>query len=136
MKKRRIMTGAIDQINMTPLIDITFFLLVIFLITMPIIEFSTSVTPPQLNAKPLPEENKSVSIDKEGNIVYEKRIISTEQLVEELRKLKMMDAKITLLLRADGSRPYKEVISLMRTIKNSGFQNISLVTQAEAKGGK
>jgi biopolymer transport protein ExbD len=133
MRKRRTQNGAIDEINMTPLIDITFFLLVIFIITMPIIEFSTSVTPPQLNAKDVPEENKSVSIDKEGKIIYNKMAISSEQLLEELRKLKMMNAKITLLLRADGSRPYKEVIELMRTIKNSGFQNISLVTQAESK---
>jgi biopolymer transport protein ExbD len=131
MRKRRFQSGPFDQINMIPLIDITFFLLIIFLMMMPIIEYGTSVAPPEMNSNPLPEDYKTVAIDKDGRLIYDKRVITQEQLLDELRKLKSNSPKTTLLLRADGIRSYKEVISLMKTIKNSGYKNISLVTQAE-----
>jgi len=131
MRKRRFQSSPFDQINMIPLIDITFFLLIIFLMMMPIIEYGTSVAPPELNSNPLPEDYKTVAIDKDGRLIYDKRVTTQDQLLEELRKLKINSPKTTLLLRADGARSYKEVISLMKTIKNSGYKNISLVTQAE-----
>ncbi len=131
MRKRRFQSSPFDEINMIPLIDITFFLLIIFLMMMPIIEYGTSVAPPEMNSNSLPEDYKTVAIDKDGRLIYDKRVITQEQLLEELRKLKSNSPKTTLLLRADGVRSYKEVISLMKTIKNSGYKNISLVTQAE-----
>jgi biopolymer transport protein ExbD len=131
MRKRRFQSSPFDEINMIPLIDITFFLLIIFLMMMPIIEYGTSVAPPELNSNQLPEDYKTVAIDKDGRLIYDKRVITQEQLLDELRKLKSNSPKTTLLLRADGVRSYKEVISLMKTIKNSGYKNISLVTQAE-----
>ena len=131
MRKRRFQSSPFDQINMIPLIDITFFLLIIFLMMMPIIEYGTSVAPPELNSNPLPEDYKTVAIDKDGRLIYDKRVITQEQLLDELRKLKANSPKMVLLLRADGARSYKEVILLMKTIKNSGYKNISLVTQAE-----
>ncbi len=131
MRKRRFQSSPFDEINMIPLIDITFFLLIIFLMMMPIIEYGTSVAPPELNSNPLPEDYKTVAIDKDGRLIYDKRVITQEQLLDELRKLKINSPKTTLLLRADGARSYKEVILLMKTIKNSGYKNISLVTQAE-----
>lgn len=131
MRKRRFQSSPFDEINMIPLIDITFFLLIIFLMMMPIIEYGTSVAPPEMNSNPLPEDYKTVAIDKDGRLIYDKRVITQEQLLDELRKLKSNSPKTTLLLRADGVRSYKEVITLMKTIKNSGYKNISLVTQAE-----
>lgn len=131
MRKRRFQSSPFDEINMIPLIDITFFLLIIFLMMMPIIEYGTSVAPPEMNSNPLPEDYKTVAIDKDGRLIYDKRVITQEQLLDELRKLKSNSPKTTLLLRADGARSYKEVISLMKAIKNSGYKNISLVTQAE-----
>lgn len=131
MRKRRVQSRAFDEINMIPLIDITFFLLIIFLMMMPIMEYGTSVTPPEMMSNPLPEDYKTVAIDKEGRLIYEKRVMTKDELLDELRKLKSNSPKTTLLLRADGSRAYNDVIALMKTIKNSGYKNISLVTQAE-----
>ncbi len=131
-RKQRSQLDAIDQINMTPLLDLTFLLLIVFMITMPLMEYGTSVNPPEMNAEQLPPENfRSVTLKKNGDIDYERRIVSREELMLELRQLKSESPKTILLLRADGTRPYNDVIDLMRDIKNSGFTNISLVTQAE-----
>lgn len=131
-KKHRSQLDAIDEINMTPLIDLTFLLLIIFMITAPLLEFGVNVSPPEMNADKLPDENsKVVNIDKNGQIFFDKILMSRNELLDTLRQLKQASPKTVLLLRSDGERPYKDVIDLMKTIKNSGFSNISLVTSSE-----
>jgi biopolymer transport protein ExbD len=132
-KKFRSQLDAIDEINMTPLIDLTFLLLIIFMITAPLMEYGMDVSPPQMNAEKLPEDNtKTVNMDKGGQLIFDNRPVSEEELLNQLQLLQQSSPKTVLLVRADGSRPYSDIIKLMKTIKNSGFVNISLVTSAEA----
>ena len=51
--RRRFPVTAYDQINLTNLIDMLFFLLIIFMITAPLLEYSVDVTPPEMNADPI-----------------------------------------------------------------------------------
>ncbi len=125
---------AIDQINVTPLLDLTFLLLIVFMITMPLMEYGTSINPPEMNADKLPEENfKSITLTRNGTILFDKETVSRQQLFALLAQLKATSPKTTVLLRADGERSYQEVIELLASIRNSGFGEVTLVTQAEGK---
>ncbi len=131
-KRGRSQLDAIDQINMTPLLDLTFLLLIVFMITMPLMEYGTAVNPPEMNASKLPEESFcSVTLKADGGLDYEKSSVTRAELMTRLKTLKESSPKTVLLVRADGKCSYDEVIALMRDIKNSGFTNISLVTQGE-----
>ena len=131
--KHRSQLDAIDEINMTPLIDLTFLLLIVFIITVPMMEFGVNVSPPEMNAEQLPDDDyKIVSLDNSGQIIFEKAPISKEDLIGKLQYIYSKNKKTTILIRADGSRPYKEIIDLMKYIKEAGFSNVSLVTQADA----
>lgn len=133
-KRRRFEMKAMDQIDMTPLLDLTFLLLIVFMISMPLMEYGTKIEPPAMNSDELPLDNiKSVSITAGGTIMFGNEAVTREQLVEKLKALKATDPKINLLLRADGSRKYDDVISLMALIRASGFADVTLVTQAEDK---
>ena len=136
-RRGRLKLAAMDQINVTPLLDLTFLLLIAFMITMPLMEYGTSIKAPEMNSDELPQDNldnvKSVTLTKDGRIMFGKREVTEEQLTAELRELKDSGAKIDLLLRADGERSYKEVIELMAEIRRSGFGDVTLVTQAERK---
>ncbi len=134
--KRRFQTGSYDQINVTPLIDTVFFLLVIFMITAPLLEYSMDVSPPEMNTedKLKPDENtKVVQLTKNGDIVFDKKPVTEKQLMEQLSYLKSSspNKKYTILLRADGTQKYAKVIEVMKSIKKAGFKTISLVTEAE-----
>lgn len=132
-RKRRQM-AAIDQINVTPLLDLTFLLLIVFMITMPLMEYGTSVNPPEMNADKLPETDfKSITLTKQGTIVFDRETVTKTELIELLKQLRERSPKTTVLLRADGERSYNDVIELLTFIKNSGFREITLVTQAEGK---
>ena len=133
-KPRRPPMAAIDQINVTPLLDLTFLLLIAFMITMPLMEYGTRIDPPAMNSDQLPTEDfKSVTLTREGTILYDRDAVTRDELVEKLRTLKATNSKTSLLLRADGTRSYKDVIELMALIRSSGFADVTLVTQAEDK---
>ena len=124
--------GAIDQINMTPLIDLTFLLLIVFMITMPLVEYSMPVETPQMNASPMPEKNsKTVVLQKNGKINIDKNEMSTAEMITFFSNLKISAPNTIILLKADGACSYDKVIELMRDIKGCGFENISLVTSKE-----
>lgn len=131
-QKQRSQLSAIGDINMTPLIDLTFLLLIIFMITAPLLEYGLNVSPPELNADPLPEEDsRIVNLNRDGQIIFEKQQLLPNGLTLQLQALRRANSKLTIMVRADGSRPYKEVMTLMKAVRESGISNISLVTQAE-----
>ena len=133
-RRGRPQMAAIDQINVTPLLDLTFLLLIAFMITMPLMEYGTQINAPEMNSDKLPEENfTSVTLTKAGTILLDKDVLTRDELIAKLTELKNSGRKVTLLLRADGERSYKDVIDLMAEIRRSGFQDVTLVTQAERK---
>ena len=136
-RRGRLKLAAMDQINVTPLLDLTFLLLIAFMITMPLMEYGTGVKTPEMNSSDLPQDGstKSVTLTGDNKIMLDDREVTRAQLIAELAELKKTGAKIDLLLRADGKCSYKAVIELMADIRRSGFTDVTLVTQAEG-GGK
>ncbi len=133
-KRARSQMAAIDQINVTPLLDLTFLLLIAFMITMPLMEYGTQISEPEMNSEELPTEDfQSVTFTNDGSILLGKETVSKEQLFDRLRRLKSDAPKTQILLRADGNRSYNDVIDLMALIRRSGFVDVTLVTQAEGK---
>jgi len=132
-QKRRSQLDSIDEIDMTPLIDLTFLLLIIFMVTTPLLENGINVSPPEMNAQELPkdDDNRTVDLDKDGNIVFNKITMNEADLLKKLLALHGVNQKINLFVRADGDRPYKQVMKLMKTVKSAGFTNVFLVTRAE-----
>ena len=133
-KRGRPQMAAIDQINVTPLLDLTFLLLIAFMITMPLMEYGTQINAPEMNSNEMPQDNfESITLTKTGTILLGKEVVTREELIEKLTALKNSGRKVELLLRADGERSYKDVIELMAEIRRGGFKDVTLVTQAERK---
>lgn len=126
---------AIDQINITPLLDLTFMLLIVFMITTPLMENGIDVTPPTMNADKIDTEKviRNLTITRDGILTYEKTPVTPKELLETLKTLQQNSPDAVLLLRADGSRSYSEVIAVMKTIRESGFKNVQLVTLSDGK---
>ena len=122
------------HIDITPLMDLTFMLLIIFIITVPAMEYSTDVTPPPMETPKTVEDIKNkavVTLDKQGQIKLGDRIVPKGELIPALRQL---GPDANLLIISDGSRRYEEVIEIHRLAYHAGVKSIYLVTQAEGKG--
>jgi len=133
-RKHRSQLDAIDEINMTPLIDLTFLLLIIFMITTPLLENSVDVSPPEMNASELPDKNScSINLDRNGQILFNTVPVTKDELLLRLEALREQQPKTAILIRGDGERRYSEVIALMKIVKDAGLTNISLVTMSEGE---
>ena len=134
-KRMRSQLDAMDEINITPLLDLTFMLLIVFMITTPLMENGIDVTPPTMNADKINTEKvtRNLTITRDGILTYEKQPITPAELLKTLQTLRASSPDAVLLLRADGSRSYSEVIEVMKTIRESGFKNVQLVTLSDGK---
>ena len=133
--RRRFPVTAYDQINLTNLIDTLFFLLIIFMITAPLLEYSIDVTPPEMNANQISPDNdpKVVNVKSDGSIVYEQKTITEAELQVILSRIEQQTGRETaIFLRGDRNVNYGAVINVMRVIRGAGFRNVNLVMQEEA----
>lgn len=131
-RKRRHKLSAMTEINVTPLMDLTFLLLIVFMITAPMLEYGVDVSPPKMNAQVLDDpESVVITISASGNVVFRKKAVSIVELKAEMRGLSISDPSTVVLIRADEGRPYGEVVNVMKCVKNAGIANVSLVTQPD-----
>ncbi|MBQ9336044.1 MAG: biopolymer transporter ExbD [Lentisphaeria bacterium] len=134
--RRRFQSKAYDEINMTPLMDTVFFLLIIFMITAPLLEYSIDVSPPKLTAAEIKPDDytKVIHVRSDKRIQFEKKKnLSVQELAVRLQQLKESpdSRKFRFYLRADRELRYGDVIEVFKTVKRSGFADISLVTETE-----
>ena len=130
---------TIGTIDITPLMDLTFMLLIIFIITVPALEFTTEVTPPDMNTPTVVEqiENKvMLTMNERGEVKLEdqpgnQRLVAANMLEDELAAVFRQRPDMALLIQVDGKRPYDDVIMLHRSAGHVGIKNVHLVTEAE-----
>ena len=131
-RRTRDLGKQFDEINVTPLLDLTFLLLIVFMLSMPLMEYGTQINAPQMNSGSLPEQEfKSITLTGKGTIMLGRETVTGKQLCDELISLKSTAPKTQILLRADGSCSYKQVIELMAEIRHCGFDDVTLITKAE-----
>jgi len=126
--------SALTEINVTPLIDLAFSLLIIFMITTPLLEQTIRVDLPDESPRPQaerPPEYQSVSIDAEGRYYWGDERVSKANLGERLDAVARRPDPPVLSLRADAGLPYQRVITVIDMIKQRDLSEISLDTQVD-----
>ncbi len=122
----------ISEINLTPLLDLTFILLITFIITFPLIEQGISVNLPKGDADPVDDlRSRTITIDADGVLYLDERDMEADLLSEELKRLGSADPDVTILVRADESIPYGTVMKVMQMLHEAKITRVALVTQAE-----
>ena len=135
-KRRSLQVPIYDQINLTNLIDTLFFLLIIFMITAPLLEYSVDVTPPEMNADPIKPDNDSkiINVKADGSIVYDRKTVTEAELQVILSRIEQQSGRDTaIFLRGDKDLRYGAVMGIMKLVRAAGFRNVNLVMQEEAR---
>ncbi len=118
------------ELNITPLLDLAFVLLIIFIITTPLLENSIDVNLPiatpgkgSVEAQNL----KTISINPKGQIYVEKEAVADSQLDRVLQNLKATHPDLTIAVRADRDIAYQRVIVVLDSLKRSQITKVGLV---------
>ena len=121
---------SLSEINVTPLVDVMLVLLIIFMVTAPMLQTGIDVELPETaNVKDVnPEERIILSISREGFLYYGSDPVSLFAIADLLKR----DAKGTkdsIFLRADKDVKWRDIVSVIDTVRGAGFSEIKLVTR-------
>ena len=124
--------NTISDINMTPLMDLTFILLITFIITFPLIEQGVAINLPKGKAADMMEsESRSISMNIDKDLYLDDTIVSKEELLAEMKAIGENDPNTTIFVRADRKLPYGDVVEIMRVLHEANITKMALVTEAE-----
>jgi biopolymer transport protein ExbD len=125
---------SMSDINTTPLVDVMLVLLIIFLITIPVIQKSVKVELPKAvniptQTKP---ENIIVAVDAQGNIYWnEGRMANRGDLLERVKQAAVIKPQPEIHIRADSNTRYEAVGRVIYTIQRGGLVKVGFLTEPD-----
>lgn len=118
------------EINIAPLIDVVFSILIISMITAPFLHQGMDIKLPQAATNTIkPEDRKILTVEKNKTVYLDKEEIGLARLEERLRSLKGTAPEVSLYLRADRDVAYGTVVQVMDLIKRAGIDKLGIVTE-------
>ena len=122
--------GRMSDPNMTPLIDLTFLLLITFIITFPMLEQGISIRLPRGKTEKI-EQNKSqaITVAPDGRVYFNNREISADDLENELKQLAEQDPQPPVLVRCDERVEYGVLMKTLKLLHACKISRMALVTE-------
>jgi biopolymer transport protein ExbD len=128
--------SSLSEINITPLLDLAFVLLIIFMITTPLLESSMSLIIPSSGAKSPPvtsSQVQTISIDRNEAVRFNNQIVDLETLTAQLANLKRANPDVGIVIRPDRDLPVQRLVTLMDALQRAGIMKVGIATRAETK---
>ena len=127
---------TLSEINVTPLLDLAFVLLIIFMITTPLLENSMNLVIPSSGATNPPVSSsrvQTVSIDRGETIRFNNQVVNSETLTTQLIQLKQANPDVAVVIRPDRELPVQKLITLMDALRRAQITKVGIATRAETK---
>ena len=120
-----------QELNMTPLIDCVFLLLIFFMVTTVFKQpYSLQVVLPEAQQGVIVEEKKLVaSITEDGRMEINRHLVTLDHLEQVLLREKEGTRSLTLVVRTDQETPHKYLLDLFEVAKRVGIEKIPLATE-------
>ena len=128
---------SIPDINTTPLVDVMLVLLIIFLITIPVVNFSVPVElPKQRNeVRETRPENIVISVDARGQLYWlDAPIAGTPALIERLKAVAQLDPQPEVQIRGDLKSNYDPVGRIVYACQRAGIAKVGFITEPPPRG--
>ena len=128
---------TLSEINVTPLLDLAFVLLIIFMITTPLMENSKSLIIPSSNTTNAPINPAAVqilSIDRNEIVRLNEEVVEPAVLESRLAALKAADPNVAVVIRPDRSLPVQKLVNLMDALQRAEITKVGIATQEEQPG--
>ncbi len=125
---------TLSEINVTPLLDLAFVLLIIFIITTPLIENSVNLAIPSssaANAAVDPSKVQTISIDRAEAIRFNDETVDAETLTARLIALKQANPEIAVVIRPDRELPVQKLMGVMDAVQRAQITKIGIATKSE-----
>ena len=128
---------VVSAINTTPLVDVMLVLLIIFLITIPVVNYSVPVNLPKernevRESKP---ENIVISVDTQGRLYWhDAKLDNTAQLIERLKTVARQQPQPEVHIRGDRQADYDAVGRILYACQRAGIAKVGFITEPPVRG--
>ena len=130
-KTSRSQHSSLNELNITPLLDLVFVLLVIFIITTPQMMNNLEMTlpsgnPPKTNDKP---KISHITVDEKGNIFLDDQFVTLADLREKLESLKTEQPDPNVVVKGADNMDYQHMVSVLDLLQQLNITKVGLATQ-------
>jgi biopolymer transport protein ExbD len=133
--------GVTSNINVTPLADVMLVLLIIFMLTVPLLQEGVYVNKASArNAQEAPlvddENSTMVTVTRQGQVYINRDQVPDDQIVEKLVERVALAPELPLFIKGDVAVPYGTVVDLVTRARESGVEQIGLMVDREREDGR
>lgn len=132
-RRRSAQHAVMNEINMTPFIDVMLVLLIIFMVAAPLMTTGVPIDLPESRAKPLEGITQpiTISVDAKGHIFIQDKEMKIEELIPTLQAMAKNGVDERIYVRGDKAADYGAVIRVMGRLNAAGFKKIGLISTEE-----
>lgn len=126
---------VMNEINMTPMVDIMLVLLIIFIVTVPVMKHAVNIDLPRASIERLVVKPETVrlGVDARGNYFWDDQPIDDQELERRLRAAATRDPQPDLHIRGDKDVRYERVAQAMASAQRAGVHKIGFVTEPQPR---
>ena len=124
---------VMNEINMTPLVDVMLVLLIIFIITIPVMKHSVNIELPRASNQPQDAKPQTIrlTVDAEGKYFWNDTAVDDAQLRQLLTDAASKKPQSLLHIRGDRAVRYERVAQAMAAAQRAGMTQIGFITERE-----
>ena len=122
---------VMNEINMTPLVDVMLVLLIVFMITVPVMKDAVNVQLPRATSIPVQAQPDAIrlSVDAQGRYFWNDQPLADDQLEARLAAAAAAQPQPELHLRGDREARYEKVAQALAAAQRAGLHKIGFVTE-------
>jgi biopolymer transport protein ExbD len=127
---------TLSEINVTPMLDLCFVLLVIFMITTPLLDNSTDLALPTgaaANHPVDPDAVRTISIDRNARIKLDGADVALDQLTARLEALRAARPDVAVVLRPHKELTVQQLVGVMDCLRAAKINKVGIVTEQASR---
>jgi len=122
---------SLTELNITPLLDLAFVLLVIFIITTipPVKEMDLKLPTAAKHEKDPPRKALYISLQADGKLILQQEELPMDDLLQRLLKLRADDPDLNVIVRGDAQTHYKGIRAVLDICQKANLAKVDLATE-------
>ena len=122
-----------NEINVTPFVDVMLVLLIVFMVTAPMLTVGVPVNLPNSEADSLPDDQEplTLSINSKGETFIPDTKVAFNELVPKLMAISKNRTDTRIYIRGDRNINYGRVMEIMGKLSGSGFSKVALLSETK-----
>jgi biopolymer transport protein ExbD len=122
---------VMNEINMTPMVDVMLVLLIIFIITVPVMKHAVNIDLPRASNVPQDAKPETIrlSVDAAGDYFWNENKVTEEAMLLQLKAAATQTPQPELHIRGDKAVRYERVVTAMAAAQQAGVRKIGFVTE-------